>query len=855
MSTVRAAEAETGPRQPAGPWAWLIAGLALAWSLFQLWYASPLAYSLGIGVFDSTEARAIHLSFALALAYLAWPMWRGTTQGRGVPWYDVGLALVAAFCAGYLFWFQDQLAGRPGSPTPIDIGVAAAGMVLLLEAARRTLGLPLTVVALVFLAYTFFGSSSLLPDTIQWKGASIARAMSHQWLTTEGVFGVALGVSTGFVFLFVLFGSLLERAGAGAWFIRLAFSLLGAMRGGPAKAAVVASGMTGIVSGSSIANVVTTGTFTIPLMRRVGFARNKAGAIEVASSVNGQLMPPVMGAAAFLMVEYVGIGYVDVIRHALLPALISYIALLYMVHLEAVKADMQGLPRRNPRPWLLRLLAWGLVTCSIILLAGAVYYGIGWIRALAGEYATPVILTASALVYVGLLWIVARTPGDTERIDEEMLTELPAPGATLRSGLHYLLPLVVLIWFLLVERRSPGASAFSATLVLIAILLTQRPLLALMRRRGDIAASVLDGGRDLVEGLIVGARNMIGIGVATATAGIIVGTVTLTGIGQVMTQFVELLSGGHLLPMLMLTALICIILGMGLPTTANYIVVSSLMAPVIVTLAGEHGLIVPLIAVHLFVFYFGIMADVTPPVGLAAYAAAAISRGDPIRTGVHAFWYSLRMAVLPFLFVFNTELLLIGVSGPLHGLAVAVLATIGMLLLASGLQGWFVTRLRPVETAVLLLAAFTFLYPGFWMDRIVPPRADLPASEFRERVVDAPAGAELQVIMEREDFAGEEREVLATLDLGPAGEFEQRLRQAGLILPQATTEGWRVEPQFGHALDDPRYTPDIRITAIRVQRQQPPAEWFLLPAGVLVLGVGALQWRRRPAGGRNGPPG
>ncbi len=831
-------------RQPHGPAAaWALAGMAGAWSLFQLWYASPLPYQLGFGAFNSTEARSIHLAFAIALAFLAWPATRGRNLHR-LPWLDVGLAAVGAFCAAYLFLFQDALAGRPGSPTTTDMIVAATGMILLLEAARRSLGLPLMVIALVFIGYMFFGSASWLPDMIQWRGASLARATSHQWLTTEGVFGIPLGVSTGFVFLFVLFGSLLERAGAGAWFIRVAFALLGGFRGGPAKAAVLASGMTGVISGSSIANVVTTGTFTIPLMRRVGFSANKAGAIEVASSVNGQLMPPVMGAAAFLMVEFLGIPYVEVIRHALLPAVISYIALLYMIHLEAVKADMRGLPRSRPRSAYHIALAWGVIGTSVVILAGAIYYGIGWIRLVAGDAATAIVAGLVLLAYIGLLAIAAREPEPRDDMATGPITQLPEPGPTARAGLHYLLPVVVLIWFLLVERRSPGASAFWAVMSQIVIILTQRPLLALLRRESRIARHALNGLRDLGAGLVLGARNMIGIGVATATAGIIVGTVTLTGIGQVMTEFVEFISGGYLLPMLMMTAVICIILGMGLPTTANYIVVSSLMAPVIVTLAGDHGLIVPLIAVHLFVFYFGIMADVTPPVGLAAYAASAISGGEPIRTGIHAFWYSLRMAILPFLFVFNTELLLIDIGGFWHLAGIVTAATTGMLLLAAALQGWMFTRLRMLEIAALLLAAFTLFHPGFWMDRWMPPHEDRPAAELREHVEQAPADGHLQIIVEREDFSGQVYRRIETLDLGPPGDFSQRMDRAGLMFLERTDEGWQAEPRFGHDLDDERYAPEMHIAEVRLHREQPPAQWFLPPAVLLAALVIWLNRRR-----------
>ena len=326
------AEADTGGRTPTGLPAKVLFAVPLVWSLFQLWYASPLPFLLRFGVLNDTEARAIHLAFSIFLTFAAYPALKSSPR-RHVPIQDWVFAVAGAFAAAYLYLFYEALSDRAGAPETFDLVVAVAGMLLLLEATRRALGPPLMVVASVFLIYTFFGP--YMPEVIAHKGASLSKTMSHQWLSTEGVFGIALGVSTSFVFLFVLFGALLDKAGAGGYFIRVAFSMLGHMRGGPAKAAVVSSGMTGLISGSSIANVVTTGTFTIPLMKRVGFPSEKAGAVEVASSTNGQLTPPIMGAAAFLMVEYVGVSYVEVIKHAFLPAIISYIALVYIVHLEA----------------------------------------------------------------------------------------------------------------------------------------------------------------------------------------------------------------------------------------------------------------------------------------------------------------------------------------------------------------------------------------------------------------------------------------------------------------------------------------------------------------------------------------
>ena len=405
LSTEELIAQDVGARLPEGFMAKAIAGLALAWSLFQLWIASPLPFIFRIGVLNDTETRSIHLAFALLLAFLAYPAFKRSPRDR-VPLLDVALGLVAAASAAYLFIFYEQLAQRPGNLTTADLVTACIGIPLLLEATRRALGPPLAIIALVFIVYSLAGP--WMPGLLAHRGVSFTAMANHQWITTEGVFGIALGVSTSFVFLFVLFGALLERAGAGHYFIQLAFSLLGHMRGGPAKAAVVASGMTGLISGSSIANVVTTGTFTIPMMKKVGFSKEKAGAVEVASSVNGQIMPPVMGAAAFLMVEYIGMPYVEIIKHAFLPAAISYIALLYIVHLEALKQDMQPIGTHQPKPWLRRLTGFAFGAALISGLSLAVYYGLGWLKPALGDFALPGIGALLALVYLGLLKVRPR---------------------------------------------------------------------------------------------------------------------------------------------------------------------------------------------------------------------------------------------------------------------------------------------------------------------------------------------------------------------------------------------------------------------------------------------------------------
>ena len=838
------AQSDSGARNPVGLPAQILLWTTVAWSLFQLWYASPLPFILNVFVLNDTEARAIHLAFAIFLAFTAYPALRSSPRDR-IPLQDWALALIGAFCAAYLWLFYDALSDRPGRPTTVDLVVAVAGMILLLEATRRALGPPLMVVSLVFLAYVFLGA--YMPDVIAYQGASLQKAMSHLWLTTEGVFGIALGVSTSFVFMFVLFGSLLDKAGAGNYFIKVAFSLLGHLRGGPAKAAVLASGMTGLISGSSIANVVTTGTFTIPLMKRVGFSSEKAGAVEVASSVNGQIMPPVMGAAAFLMVEYVGIPYTEVIKHAFLPAVISYIALIYIVHLEAVKADMQALPKRTASTIPQTLIRSGIIITSVIILAGVVYYGIGWTREVFGPTATYVLAVLITAVYLGLCWFGARYPELEMDDPNEAVFELPEPGPTVKVGLHFLLPVIVLVWCLMVERLSPGLSAFYATLLMIVILLTQRPIMALFRGHHAYGRAFRGGVQDLVAGLSAGARNMIGIGVATAAAGIIVGTVTLTGVGLKMTEFVEFLSGGILIVMLLLTALISLILGMGLPTTANYIVVATLMAPVVVELGAQSGLIVPLIAVHLFVFYFGIMADVTPPVGLASFAAAAVSGGDPIRTGLTAFFYSLRTAALPFLFIFNTQLLLIGIENWFELVLVVVTAVVAMLVFAAATMGFFLTRSRVWESVALLLVAFTLFRPGFFWDMIYPPLIEVPPTQIVEAADQTDVGDSLRIRAEGISIEGEEVEKTVMLPLTGTGSGEERLLEAGLDLRDEDGRVFIDNIVFGSAAERAGLDFDFEITNVLSPNDRPPKEIMWIPALALLGVIMWLQHRRRPA--------
>ncbi len=842
LSTEELIAQDVGARLPEGPMAAVIAGLALLWSLFQLWIASPLPFVLGFGVLNDTETRSIHLAFALLLAFLAYPAFKKSPRDR-VPLFDIALGLIAAATAAYLFIAYEQLAQRPGNLTTMDLITACLGIPLLLEATRRALGPPLAIIALVFLVYSVAGP--WMPGLLAHRGVSFTALANHQWITTEGVFGIALGVSTSFVFLFVLFGALLERAGAGHYFIQLAFSMLGHFRGGPAKAAVVASGMTGLISGSSIANVVTTGTFTIPMMKRTGFSAEKAGAVEVASSVNGQIMPPVMGAAAFLMVEYVGIPYVEVIKHAFLPALISYIALVYIVHLESLKLGLTALPRANvAKPWMQRLIGFAFGAALISGLSLGVYYGLGWLKPALGDAALWVIGVLLVLVYLGLLKVAASNPPLPHEDPDTPLEQLPETRPVLLSGLHFLLPVVVLVWCLMIERLSPGLSAFWGSVMLVIILLTQRPLLSMLRKDGSHEhGTFMDGVIDLREGLIAGARNMIGIGIATAAAGIIVGAVSQTGVGLVLADLVELLSMGNLLLMLLLTAFLSLILGMGLPTTANYIVVSSLLAPVVVALGQQNGLIVPLIAVHLFVFYFGIMADVTPPVGLASFAAAAVSKGDPIKTGITAFYYSLRTAALPFLFIFNTDLLLIGVDF-WHGVLIFVVATIAMLIFAAGTQGYFLVRSRWYESLLLLLVAFTLFRPGFWMDIIHDPYRDIEPAALVETLEQVEEDSQLRLRVLGEDDVGDPREFVVLLAIPEGGSGEEKLEKIGLMMYEEDGKVLIDSVTFGSPAAEAGLEFDQQILRVRAPTDRWPKEFMWVP-GFLLFGLIVWMQRRR----------
>lgn len=833
------AEADTGGRKPKGGAGKLLLWVAIAWSLFQLWYASPLPFILGFGILNDTEARSIHLAFALFLAFTAYPAFSSSSR-KVIPPADWILSLLAAFAGAYLFLFYDQLATRPGQPTTLDLVTAGLGTIFLLEATRRSLGLPMVIVALFFIFFTFAGP--YMPSVVQHKGASLSRFLTHQWLVTEGVFGIALGVSTSFVFLFVLFGTLLDKAGAGNWMMQISIALLGHLRGGPAKVAVISSALNGVVSGSSVSNVVSGGIFTIPLMKRTGLSGVKAGAIEASSSINGQIMPPVMGAAAFLMVEYVGIPYSQIIKHAILPAVLSYLSLLYIVHLEAVKIGSKPIPREKVAART-RLLRSGLgLTGSIVVLC-LLYYGIQGAKAAFGANAGLILAFAGIALYLGTIWYAARFD-DLELDDPNApIITLPRAWDVTRTGLDFLIPLVVLLWCLTVEQMSPGLSAFWATAAIIGVVATRKPLLALFRRQ-PVVPGWSAARDDLIDGLASGARNMIGIAIATATAGIIVGTITLTGLGFMMTEFVEFISGGNVIAMLVLIALVSLVLGMGIPTTANYILVATLMAPVVVELGAQAGLAIPLIAVHLFVFYFGIMADITPPVGLASFAAAAISKEDPIATGFQGALYSLRTAILPFVFIFNPEILLIDIVSWPHLIWVVLISTVAILLFAAATMGWFFTRSRLWESAVLLLCCFVMFRPGWVLDRFYPAAVEVPAAAFLEKIGQAPDEQRIVFVVEGISIEGEDVRKTVSLPLGHPQEPRLRLQAVGLGVTPMGGNVTISNVAFGSYAKRIGLEVGYEIVSILEPAERPSRVIPALLALLVAFGIGALQYAR-----------
>jgi TRAP transporter 4TM/12TM fusion protein len=826
------AQVDTGARKPVGATATLIFATALAWALFQFWYASPLPFLLRFGVLNDTEARAVHLAFAMFLAFLAWPASSRSPRDR-VPLLDWALALAGAFAGAYLLLFYGELATRPGQPTAMDVVTATVGLVLLLEATRRSVGWPMAVLAILFIVYAMAGP--FMPEVLQHKGASLNRLISHLWLTTEGVYGIALGVSTGAIFVYVLFGTLLDRAGGGNYMMQVSFAALGHLRGGPAKVAVVSSALNGMISGSSVSNVVSGGIFTIPLMKKAGYGGVKAGAIETMSSVNGQIMPPVMGAAAFLMVEYVGIPYSDIVKHALLPAVLSYIGLFYIVHLEAVKLGMNPIVTREPRTWRAGAMAWGLGLSGSIVVVGVLYYLFEAAKSLLGDVAPYAIALLVALLYLYSVREAALSPDLPQDIDVDNPRPLPT-WPTVKAGLHFLLPIGTLIWALMVEELSPSLSAFWAIMVLVLLMLTQHPLVALFRKAAA-PGLWMRGWREVVDGFNDGSRNMIGIGIATATAGIIVGGITLTGLGLRMTEFVEFVSQGNVIAMLLFIAFVCLVLGLGVPTTANYVLVATLMAPVVVELGAQSGLIIPLIGVHLFVFYYGIMGDITPPVGLATFAAAAISGEDAIDTGIQGALYALRTVILPFIWIFNPQLLLIDVHSTTEMARVVIACTVATLVFAAITMNWFRTRTRWWENLLLALAVALLFRPDFFMDQITPEYREVPPAQVFDVAKAVPSDEPIVLLIKGTTIEGQDVSKTVAVRLAGQGlDGRKRLADAGLQLVPLGQQVQIGSVKFGSRAKKGGVEQGWDVQAVKVRTDRPSTHWFYLP-GLLLIGL------------------
>jgi len=743
----------------------IVGSIAIIWSLFQLWYASPFPFMFDVGMFRGLPARAIHLGFALILAFLIYPI----SKRKKISLFDILISFIAAFCCLYIYFFYDQLVDRGGIlltvtiwekfNLPVELIIGSCGILILIEATRRVFGLPLVIIAVCFLLFSYFGRYA--PEIISHGGLSLNRLIGFQWFDQEAIFGIPIGVSVDFIFLFVLFGALLETAGGGKYFLDLAFAMVGKMRGGPAKAAILGSGMTGLISGSSIANTVTTGTFTIPIMKKTGFSKEKAGAIEVSSSVNGQLMPPVMGAAAFVMASFLGVTYFEVVKHAFLPAIISYVALFYISHLEALKLNLKGM-------------------------------------------------------------------------DD---ADIPNLKKTFLSGLHFLIPIFVLVYMLVYLRFTASYSIFFATIALIIVNLGY-----ILFKNPDFKVAIKTWFNQTIVGFEKGALNMVGVGIAIATAGIIVGAVGSTGLSTNLIIVIEFIAKDNVVILLFLTIILCLILGMGLPTTANYVVVASLMATVLVDVGNASGFVFPLIAVHLFVFYFGLMADVTPPVGLASYAAAAISGGDPLKTGLQAFWYSLRTGILPIVFLFNHELLLIGIENIWHGLLVIITSLIGILVFTSATQAWFINRLRWYEIIIFLLISISLLAPEFVLNKFYPKYNYMDINKIHLMKLDFNKEARFKVT--RPSNYGERYKLFVIKK--NTFETEYSLEQYGISLIRVENRVIVDTLQWNGKAKKSGFETGDYISEFKIENADRPNKGIIYPIAILLLIIfGYLNYRRK----------
>lgn len=601
---------ESDTRNLKGFMAKIVMAIAIAFSLFQLYTAS-------FGVLDAQLQRAVHLSFGLILIFLMYPTFRSWPRDKVHP-LDMVLSVLGGAAPLYIVVFYEELIRRAATPTTLDMLIGAIGIFIVMEAARRAVGWPMVIVATGFIVYAFAGP--YMPPILAHRGVGLDELVDHLFFTTEGIFGIPLGVSSTFIFLFILFGAYLEMTGLGKFFIDIANAVAGWASGGPAKVAVLSSGLMGTVSGSSVANVVGTGSFTIPMMKKLGYRPEFAGAVEATASTGGQIMPPVMGAAAFLMAEFIGIPYIQVVAAAVIPALLYYSGVWIGVHLEAKKHGLKGIPRH----------------------------------------------------------------------------ELPKFRDLLLEKGHLSLPLIVIV-FLLVSGYTPMKAALYAIGLAI--------LAACLRKSTRISVT------DVILGLEKGAKAVLGVLIACATAGIIIGVVTKTGVGLKLASALIDLAGGQLLPAMFFTMITSLILGMGVPTTANYVITSTIAAPALVQMG------VPVLAAHMFVFYFGIIADVTPPVALAAFAGAGIAGSDPMRTGVNASKLAIAAFVVPYIFVLSPVLLMVNAT-PATLLWSTSTALFGMVGLSAAMIGYFLAPVSMPMRVLFFGGGLLLIDPGLYTDAI-----------------------------------------------------------------------------------------------------------------------------------------
>ncbi len=689
---LQALEARLDPemrfRPLAAPAATIVGALLIALSLFHY-------YTAGFGLLQEVTHRGVHLALVLGLIFLVFPHRQALLEKSavhswarpgGVPWLDWLLAVGVAASVLYIPYIFDDLTFRVGNPLAIDVVMGTILIVALLEATRRSMGWPLPIIALLFMAYALFGP--IFPGLLQHAGNNWSQLVNHQYLTSQGIYGVAVGVVATYVFHFVLFGVLATRVGLGQLFLDVASTVAGRYAGGPAKVSVFGSAMFGMLSGSSVANAVTVGSLTIPAMIRVGYKREFAAAVEAASSTGGQITPPVLGAAAFLMIEFLAIPYGKVIAAAIVPAFMHFFGVFMQVHFEAKRFGLRGLTEDEmPRLRESFRQRWPTLIPLFLLIGILVAGRTPYLAAFTG---------ISSCVIVGL---TTKTEGNSPR------------HWALLVALHAVLVVLVFADLPSAEwKLGVFAAAALATPILLRALNVQ----------GRIGAPVL------IEALATGAKYALAVGAAAATVGIVIGVVTLTGVGfklsTIITGAAQATAGGvggwlpeslvdpkslTLFVALVMTGLVCILLGCGIPTTANYIIMVTVAAPTLVLLGVE-----PLVA-HFFVFYYGVLADITPPVALAAYAAAGMAGSDPFKTGNMAFRLGMAKVLVPFVFVFSPSLLIVAQGFTLYAFAVTFASCIfGITLLAAALSKFMLVELTRTEQAVLTVAALTMIFPG-----------------------------------------------------------------------------------------------------------------------------------------------